>query len=163
MARLTWIPSFDSSAWIFRARQGFSLAIWMIRSFVSPEIGGRPGPGANEDQKALPSRPEAREGDPEGAIQRGETRPWVSMGVDRELLAEGQLDHGLVLTTPKEGDGAAKDRDPEGDQRPHLGERFWPRSEWKGSLNLTGCCVYPLETSAKAAEGNMSRINEDEY
>ena len=35
----------DNSAWIFRARQPFSVAIWEIKAFVSSGIGGRPGPG----------------------------------------------------------------------------------------------------------------------
>jgi hypothetical protein len=39
------IPSFESSARIFRARQRFSAAIRAIKALVSSEIGGRPGPG----------------------------------------------------------------------------------------------------------------------
>src|SRR5881397_2935839 len=50
---------------------------------------------------ALPPRPEARQGDPEGAIQRRETRPSVPMGVDRELLPECELDDRLALATPE--------------------------------------------------------------
>jgi hypothetical protein len=38
------MPSFISSAWIFRARQQFSAAIRTIRTLVSSGIGGRPGP-----------------------------------------------------------------------------------------------------------------------
>jgi len=38
-----------SSAWIFRALQQFSVAIRMMRVFVSSEIGGLPGPGVEMD------------------------------------------------------------------------------------------------------------------
>jgi len=51
VARLTSIPSFDSSAWIFRARQGFSFAIWTMSFLVSSEIGGRPGPGTEIERQ----------------------------------------------------------------------------------------------------------------
>lgn len=44
------MPSFDSSAWIFRARHRFSVAIRMIRSPASSEIGGRPGAGVDIDR-----------------------------------------------------------------------------------------------------------------
>jgi hypothetical protein len=45
------MPSFDSSAWIFLARQQFSVAIRMMRAFVSTEIGGLPGPGVEMDRQ----------------------------------------------------------------------------------------------------------------
>jgi len=51
VARLTRMPSFISSAWIFLARQQFSVAILMMRAFVSSEIGGRPGPGVEIDRQ----------------------------------------------------------------------------------------------------------------
>jgi hypothetical protein len=51
VARLTWIPSFDSSAWIFRARQRFPVAIRTMSFFVSSEIGGRPGPGTEIERQ----------------------------------------------------------------------------------------------------------------
>jgi hypothetical protein len=38
------MPSFESSAWIFRARQQFSVANRMMSFWVSFEIGGRLGP-----------------------------------------------------------------------------------------------------------------------
>ncbi len=55
---------------------------------------------SHQDESASPLRPDAREGNPEGPVQRGEPGPWVLVDVDGELLAEGQLDDGLVLTTP---------------------------------------------------------------
>ena len=44
MARLTRIPSFDSSAWILRARQRLSVAMRTMRALISSEIAGLPGP-----------------------------------------------------------------------------------------------------------------------
>ncbi len=41
------------------------------------------------------------------------------MIVDRELLAKRQLDDGLLLATPGEGDDAAKERDQQDEQRSH--------------------------------------------
>jgi hypothetical protein len=54
-----------------------------------------------------------REHDPKGAIHRQEPRPWVSMRIDRELLSKGELDEGLVLATPEQGEDAAEDCDRE--------------------------------------------------
>ncbi|MCP4244482.1 MAG: hypothetical protein GY772_28405 [bacterium] len=51
VAILTRMPSFISSAWILPARQAFSVAIRMMRAFVSSEIGGRPGPGVEIDRQ----------------------------------------------------------------------------------------------------------------
>jgi len=45
------MPSFDSSAWIFRARQRFSVAIRKMSCWMSSEIGGRPGPGMEIDRQ----------------------------------------------------------------------------------------------------------------
>ena len=70
---------------------------------------------------ALPPRPEARQGDPEGAIQRRETRPPVPMGVDRELLSQCQLDDRLILSASEEREDATEDRDRESGCRPHRG------------------------------------------
>jgi hypothetical protein len=76
------------------------------------------GLGAHHHESASPARPQAREGDPEGAIEGGEPWPAVSMGVDRELLTEGQLDDGLALAAPDEGQGAAQYGSDEAEQRP---------------------------------------------
>ena len=65
--------------------------------------------------------------------RQGEPWPAVSMGVDRELLSERKLDDGLVLATPEEGGHAAKDRDPEGEQRPHHGRHSAPVQRTKGA------------------------------
>jgi hypothetical protein len=43
----------------------------------------------------------------------------MPVGVNRELLPEGELDDGLVLAAPEERAKAPKDRDPESDYRPH--------------------------------------------
>ncbi len=43
----------------------------------------------------------------------------VVLGVYRELLTEGKLDDHLFLATPKESECASKNRNGEGDQRPH--------------------------------------------
>ena len=41
------------------------------------------------------------------------------MGIGRELLTEGKFDNRLFLATPEESEGASKDPNHEGDQRPH--------------------------------------------
>ena len=41
------------------------------------------------------------------------------MDVDRKLLAKRELDDGLILSTPEEGDRAAHDRRGESEQRSH--------------------------------------------
>ena len=73
----------------------------------------------NDDESALPSRPEPREGDPEGAIQQREMRSRMSMHEDRELLAQRELDDGLVLAAPEQSEDAPKDRDRESRYSPH--------------------------------------------
>ena len=50
----------------------------------------------DEDQNASPPGPESGEGDPEGAIERRQPRPWVPVNEDRELLAEREFDEDLV-------------------------------------------------------------------
>jgi len=48
-------------------------------------------------------RPKSKEGYPEASINRGESRTRLLVGVDSELLAEGQLDDGLFSTRPEQG------------------------------------------------------------
>lgn len=60
-----------------------------------------------------------RQGDPEHAIPPRKARPWIPMGVDRELLAKRELHDGLILATTKESEDAPEDRDRESRCRPH--------------------------------------------
>jgi hypothetical protein len=55
------------------------------------------------------------------------------MGVDRKLLSERKLDDSLVPPTPEEGGHATKDRDPEGEQRPHHGRHSAPAQRTQGA------------------------------
>ena len=79
------------------------------------------GFGLYDDQSALPARPEARERDPERAIERGESRSRVPLRVDGELLPQGQLHDGLLLSAPEESEQGAKGGDREGGQCAHGG------------------------------------------
>jgi hypothetical protein len=65
------------------------------------------------------SWPEPRKRDPEGSIERGEPGRALLLGVDRELLSEGHLDHGLLLTAAEWGEQAVEKSDQEPDQHPH--------------------------------------------
>ena len=56
----------------------------------------------------LPARPEARQRNPEGAIQRCELGLRLLLGVDIELLAKGKLDHRLLAAISEEGQNTAK-------------------------------------------------------
>src|SRR5258705_6554692 len=77
-------------------------------------------------------RPELREGDPEGSVQRREPRPRMTMDVDGQLLAKRELHDGLVLSTPEEDDRAAHDRSDEREQRPeHHAIPLAAGIEWK--------------------------------
>jgi hypothetical protein len=67
----------------------------------------------NDEEGAPPSRPEPGKGDPEGTIQRRETRSRMSMREDRELLAQRELDDRLVLAAPEQSEDAPKNRDRE--------------------------------------------------
>ena len=78
---------------------------------------------SNDHEMILPSWPDSGEHDPERAIDRREPRSRPIMIVDRELLAKRQLDDGLLLATPGEGDDAAKDRDQQDEQRSHGSRR----------------------------------------
>jgi hypothetical protein len=60
-------------------------------------------------------RPDAKERGPEGSVQRRESRPWMPMHVDAELLTERQLDDSLALADSEEGEGAAKHANDEGE------------------------------------------------
>ena len=71
----------------------------------------------NQNESASPTGPEPREGDPEASIQWREPRPRMPMDVDRKLLAKRELDDGLILSTPEEGNRAAHDRRGESEQR----------------------------------------------
>ena len=59
--------------------------------------------GLDDDEGTLPARPEASQCNPEGPIDRGEVRARVFVGIDRELLAESELNDRLFAPTPEEG------------------------------------------------------------
>jgi hypothetical protein len=63
---------------------------------------------ANDHEVVLPARPEPRERDPEPAIERGKPGTLAILSIDRELLAQGKLDDGLILTTSEEAERATK-------------------------------------------------------
>jgi hypothetical protein len=65
----------------------------------------------HDEERASPSRPKARNGDPEDAIQGQKTWSWMSMGVNGEVMSQRELDDRLVLVTPEEGEDAPKDGD----------------------------------------------------
>ncbi len=75
--------------------------------------------GLNDDQDALPAGPESRESDPEGSINRRDPRPRMAASVDRELLAQGELDNGLIPAAAEQSGAALDDRDLERDHHPH--------------------------------------------
>ena len=64
------------------------------------------------------------EAGPECTIERGESRPRVLMGVDRELLSDGELDDGLVLAASEESEEATEDGG--GTERPRPASRTDP-------------------------------------
>ena len=64
-------------------------------------------------------RPQPGKGDPERSIERAQSRSRPFLGIDRELLPEGQLDDGLFFTTPEKGAQSVEKSDRELDQRPH--------------------------------------------
>ena len=73
----------------------------------------------DDDESASPLRPEMGEGDPEHSIQSREARPWMSVGVHRELLSERELDDRLLLPISEQGDDAVENRDRERCCGPH--------------------------------------------
>jgi hypothetical protein len=81
------------------------------------------------------------------------------MGVDRELLTKCELDDGLVLAAPEEGENAPEDRDRESRCRPHCGAGFCSSRGCERSLNRRRLRVYPLRTTDNAAGRNVSRIS----
>ena len=66
------------------------------------------GLGLDNDQDFLPARPEPVEHDPEGAIKGCEPRSGSRLGVDRELLAKGQLDDRVLPASSEEGQNAGQ-------------------------------------------------------
>jgi hypothetical protein len=51
----------------------------------------------DDDEDVSLAGPESEEGDPESPISVGDPRTRLLLGVDGELLAEGQLDEGLAM------------------------------------------------------------------
>jgi len=66
-----------------------------------------------------PARPPSSEGDPEGPVDGRKSWPPLLVGVDRELLPEGELDDRLSLSAPEEGRDAAERGDEKGDEGTH--------------------------------------------
>ena len=115
------------------------MAIFTVRAFVSSASRGRPGPGveidrqylrkpwwsmrilaampannrlwSNDDKVVSPLRPQPGKGDPERSIERAQPRSRPFLGLNCELLPEGQLDDGLFLTTSEEGAQAVEKSD----------------------------------------------------
>lgn len=77
------------------------------------------GLGPDDDQDLLPARPGLAQQDPEGAIQRRELGPPPSIGEDGELLAESQLDEGLLTLAADAGPQRVEQGDREREQYPH--------------------------------------------
>ena len=67
------------------------------------------------------------------------------LGVYRELLTEGKLDDHLFLATPEESEGASKDRNREGDQRPHWEAILRDRAEQNESESRNRSSVSSMD------------------
>jgi hypothetical protein len=80
------------------------------------------GLGSNDYEMILPTRPQARERNPERTIQRAQSRPRSTLRVHRKLLAQRKIDDCLILAAPEEGDNKVKKQRYETDQGAH-GER----------------------------------------
>lgn len=65
--------------------------------------------GLHDGQRLLPSRPQVDEGDPESAIQRRQSGTALAPSVDLELLAERELDEGLILAASQQREDAAEE------------------------------------------------------
>jgi hypothetical protein len=61
------------------------------------------GFGLHDDETGLPSRPESKKGNPEGAVKRGKARARILVGVGRELLAKRKLDDRLFTLAAEQG------------------------------------------------------------
>jgi len=108
----------------------------------------------DENEGTSPLGPEPRERDPEGSVERREPGPRMPVDVDRELLTEGQLHDGLVLSATEQRGGAVQNRDEEDGQRPQHGARFCSASVAKGRLILAGSQGYARWTSDEDAPGS---------
>jgi hypothetical protein len=73
----------------------------------------------HDHEDGSPARPPSRERDPEGSVEGRESWPPLLVGVDCELLAEGELYDRLLLSAPEEGRDAAERGDQKGDQGTH--------------------------------------------
>lgn len=61
------------------------------------------GLGSDNDERRSPSGPNSEKGNPESAIQRGQARARMFVGVHRELLTKRQLDDRLFTLIAKQG------------------------------------------------------------
>jgi hypothetical protein len=98
------------------------------------------GLGLDHDQDGPPARPPSGEGDPESSVEGRNRWPRVLLVVNRELLAQGELDDRLVLPAPEQGRDAAERSDEKSGQGAH---RAWivtgPTAEGKSaSFELVG-------------------------
>jgi len=86
----------------------------------------------------------------------------MPLRVDRELLAERELEAGLVLAAPEQSEEAAEDCDRSESQGPHRREPYSCSSGCDGSPNLASVRA-TLWERAQGSAVNLSRISQDEY
>lgn len=68
--------------------------------------------GLYDDESISPARPESGQGDPVGAIHRGEVAARINVLVDRQLLVECEFNDRLRAPTPEKGPNRSeRDRD----------------------------------------------------
>ncbi len=80
--------------------------------------------GLDDDQDLLPARPDPRQEDPEGSIDRSDPRLGSFLSESGELLAQGEFNDSLVIPISKEGRNAAEEEHDELEQRPHREEHL---------------------------------------
>ena len=78
--------------------------------------------GLHDNENFFPTRPEARERDPEGTVKRRESGLRSRLRIGCELLAQSKLDDRLLISTSEEGERAAEKCCRETEQGPHQGE-----------------------------------------
>ena len=67
------------------------------------------GVGLDDAENVSPSKPSSRKRDPEGAIERSQSRLNLLVCVGGELLAQRQLDDRLLAAASEEGADTDKD------------------------------------------------------
>ena len=66
------------------------------------------GVGLHDNECVFPSRPDLRERDPKGAVDRGDPRLGPSLGVGGKRLAQGGFGDRLLFWGAKEGEDSSK-------------------------------------------------------